>query len=58
MGQDLTGEMLKSNLILLDGVETAKVYETGQSNELDIIEIEDNEVCKLGTVTINQIISE
>ena len=58
MGQDLTGEMLKSNLILLDGVETVEVYETGQSNELDIIEVEDSEVCKLGTVTINQIISE
>lgn len=58
MGQDLTGEMLKSNLVLLDGVESVKVYETGQSAELDIIEVDDNEVCALGTVTINQRVSE
>lgn len=57
MGQNLTGEMIKSNLILLDGVESVSVYKTGDESELEVIETAADEVCKLGTVTINQSIS-
>ena len=58
MGENLTGEMLNSNLILLDGVIESHVYITGESSELDIINVDEDEVCKLDSVIINQTIVE
>lgn len=58
MGEDVTNEKIKSNLLLLDGVETAKIYITGEQTEFDIITTNENEVCKLTAVHINQTIVE
>ena len=56
IGDNVRGDMLTSNLMLLDGVSDVHVKVTGESTDLDEYVIDTEELAVLGTVTINQTI--
>ena len=58
IGDNVRGDMLTSNLALLDGVISVHVKVTGESTDLDEYIIDTEELAILGTVTINQTIGE
>ena len=58
IGDDVSGDMLTSNLMLLDGVLDVHVKVTGESTDLDVYSIDSEELAVLGAVTVNQTIGE
>lgn len=58
MGEDLTNNMLESNIELLDGVLGVSVTLTVDNTDYSTVTVAENEVCKLGTVTVTQTTQE
>ena len=58
IGDNVRGDMLTSNIALLDGVISVHVKVTGESTDLDEYIIDSEELAVLGTITINQTIEE
>lgn len=58
IGDDVRGDVLTSNLALLDGVLDVSVTVTGESEPLDSFSIASDEVAVLGSVTVNQTVGD
>ena len=54
MGEDLTGDMLTSNLVLLEGVESASVTMTVNDTATDPISVNEDEVATWGSISVTQ----
>lgn len=58
MGENVSAEIFRSNLVLMDGVRDVDVTLTVDNTDYDTVVIDEDQVAKLGTVTINQTIVE